>query len=417
MSAVLAQSVDAAARPAAPEPDAGPAVPLGIVIDTDATTRQFLSLILHGNGVDAETYADSRALTEDIARRNPDLIFLDVPIDSSEAMASLRLFGQIGYRGKVQLMSARGAAVLAQARSIGEQQGLEMLPTLRKPFETGTILKLLHEHKLGHPPTIAGRVDLEEALAKNWIEFWFQPKIDLRRKQLIGAEAVPRARHPAHGVLLPGAFLPGAKEGALATLFERAASGAVAAAARFAELGVTLQMSLDIPLSVIEKLPLAEIAHGARDKIVKWPGLVVEIAEDQAMTELGLLSALEEKLRPAGVRLALDEFGRAFSVLARLDKMPFVEIKIASNFIADCSADRVNAPLCKNVIDLAHNFGALTVACGIAKASDAVALVSMGCDLGQGFLLGQPMPEERFGALLRQRTRPKPRAETQLTEI
>jgi len=63
----------------------------------------------------------------------------------------------------------------------------------------------------------------------------------------------------------------------------------------------------------------------------------------------------------------------------------------------------MNAPLCKTVIDLAHNFGSVAVAVGIEKASDAVALVSMGCDFGQGFLLGQPMPEERFLSLLRQR--------------
>jgi EAL domain-containing protein (putative c-di-GMP-specific phosphodiesterase class I) len=55
------------------------------------------------------------------------------------------------------------------------------------------------------------------------------------------------------------------------------------------------------------------------------------------------------------------------------------------------------------VIDLAHNFGSIAVAIGIEKAADALALVSMGCDYGQGFLLGQPMPEERFLSLLRQR--------------
>jgi len=57
----------------------------------------------------------------------------------------------------------------------------------------------------------------------------------------------------------------------------------------------------------------------------------------------------------------------------------------------------------KTVIDLAHNFGRAAVAMGIEKAADALALVSMGCDFGQGFLLGQPMPEERFISLLRQR--------------
>ena len=103
------------------------------------------------------------------------------------------------------------------------------------------------------------------------------------------------------------------------------------------------------------------------------------------------------------MRLAIDDFGRGYSSLAKLGELPFAELKLDRAFVADCGSDRVNAPLCKTVIDLAHNFGRAAVAMGIEKAADALALVSMGCDFGQGFLLGQPMPEERFISLLRQR--------------
>ena len=84
--------------------------------------------------------------------------------------------------------------------------------------------------------------------------------------------------------------------------------------------------------------------------------------------------------------------------------LPFAELKLDRALVIDCGADKVNAPLCRAVIELAHNFGAVAAAIGIEKAADAVALVGMGCDVGQGFLLGQPMPEDRFIALLRQRT-------------
>ena len=89
--------------------------------------------------------------------------------------------------------------------------------------------------------------------------------------------------------------------------------------------------------------------------------------------------------------------------------MPFAELKLDRAFVTDAGTDKVNTPLCKTVIDLAHNFGAIAVAIGIEKASAALALVSMGCDYGQGFLLGQPMPEERFVSLLRQRATPQRR--------
>ena len=81
-----------------------------------------------------------------------------------------------------------------------------------------------------------------------------------------------------------------------------------------------------------------------------------------------------------------------------------IELKLGRTFVHNCGTDKVNAPICKTIIDLAHNFGSVAVAIGIEKAADALALASMGCDLGQGFLLGQPMPQERFMSLLRQRT-------------
>ena len=111
-----------------------------------------------------------------------------------------------------------------------------------------------------------------------------------------------------------------------------------------------------------------------------------------------------ELLRPAAIVLDIRLHGaESWDLLARLKQLPFAELKLDRTFVTDCSTDRVNAPLCKTVIDLAHNFGSLAVAIGIEKAADAQALTSMGCDIGQGFLLGQPMPEERFVSLLRQR--------------
>jgi EAL domain-containing protein (putative c-di-GMP-specific phosphodiesterase class I) len=94
----------------------------------------------------------------------------------------------------------------------------------------------------------------------------------------------------------------------------------------------------------------------------------------------------------------------------RLRELPFAELKLDRSFVTDCGTDKVNAPLCKTVIGLAHNFGAVAAAIGVKKASDAVALVSMGCDYGQGFLFGQPMPEERFASLLRQRAQGRAQA-------
>ena len=275
-----------------------------------------------------------------------------------------------------------------------------------------TIVKLLQDVKLGHPPAMAGRIDLAEALANGWIEFWYQPKIDLRRKQLVGAEAFARARHPTHGVLLPSAFMPGAKEAGLIALSELALSKALTAAANFGKLGVNLRMAVNVPVPALVKLDVAAIVQTYRPQFEKWPGLIIDVSEEQIVNDLALANDFTKRLQHLNVQLAIDDFGRGYSSLVRLKNLPFAELKLDRAFVADCGTDKVNAPLCKTVIDLAHNFGSVAVAIGIEKASDAMALVSMGCDYGQGFLLGQPMREERFVSLLRQRAGSQARAGT-----
>jgi EAL domain-containing protein (putative c-di-GMP-specific phosphodiesterase class I) len=415
MSAIAAQSSTVAATAEAHGDDAR--APLCFVIDTDASIRHFLSLILHGAGIDTEEFPDGQAVRAALARRQPKLIFLNIALESAAAIECVISLAHAGFTGAVQLMSGRGSAVLAHVKSIGEQHHLRMLPALKKPFETGVVLKVLQELRLGEPPTVAGRVDLDEALDKNWIEFWYQPKIDLRKKQLVGVEAFARARHPNYGVLIPSAFMPGASEGAVIKLSEQALDQALKASLNFSKLGVNLRLAVNIPINALVKIPVIDIVQSHRARFEKWPGVIIDIAEEQIVSDLPLASDITKKLAPLDVKLAVDDFGRGYSSLVRLKELPFAELKLDRAFVTDCGSDKVNAPLCKTVIDLAHNFGSIAVAVGIEKASDALALVSMGCDYGQGFLLGQPMPEERFISLLRQRANPRPKNAAAATAV
>ena len=399
-------SAPAEAEIASP-PLAPGSAPLCFVVDEESSVRHFLSLILHGSGIDTVEFPDGAALRKAMEQQGqtqpPNLIFHNISLESADAIESVVFLVKGGFRGNVQLMSGRGAAVLEHVKAIGLKHKLNMLPVLKKPFETDAIVKIIQELKLGTPPATATRLSLEEALNKNWIEFWYQPKIDLRKKQLAGAEAFARARHPDHGMVLPGAFMPGANEASLIKLSEMAITNALKAGLNFSKLGINLRIAVNVPVPVLIKLPIVDMVKEYRPTAEGWSGLIIDVTEEQIVTDLALATELTKKLERSNVRLAIDDFGRGYSSLVRLKELPFAELKLDRVFVTDCGTDKVNAPLCKTVIDLAHNFGSTAVAIGIEKASDAVALMSMGCDYGQGFLLGQPMPEERFVSLLRQR--------------
>ena len=377
--------------------------PICFVVDQEPSLRHFLSLVMHGAGIDTAEFADGAALREALGNKKPDLVFHDVSLESTDAIETVLALGKHGFRGPMQLMSNRGSAVLEHIKTIGVQNALHMLPVLKKPFETDALVKILSQLKLGIASNASVKISLSEAIASNWIEFWYQPKIDLRKKRLAGIEAFARARHPEHGVLLPGAFTTDASEGDLVKLAEMAMTSALKAGDKFAQLGVNLRLAVNIPIQALVKLPVVEIVKTHRPAADKWPGMIIDITEEQIIKDVPLALNLSMKFADSNVKLAIDDFGRAYSALTKIESLPFAELKLDRVFVTDCGTNKMNAPLCKTVIDLAHSFGSVAVAVGIEKASDAVALVSMGCDYGQGFLLGQPMPEERFISLLRQR--------------
>ena len=133
----------------------------------------------------------------------------------------IEALGKVHYAGAVQLMSVHGFVTLENIKKMGERNNLRMLPVIKKPFDAPTIRKILQTEKLGDQPSVAARIRLAEAHKKGWIETWYQPKINLRKKQLVGAEAFARMRHPEHGVLPPSAFMPGADEATLRALAEQ----------------------------------------------------------------------------------------------------------------------------------------------------------------------------------------------------
>jgi EAL domain-containing protein (putative c-di-GMP-specific phosphodiesterase class I) len=382
---------------------AGAATQLSFIIDSDASIRRFLSLLLQGHGIDTEEFADGHTFSDALRQRVPDLVFIEVGFETGDAAECLAALSAANYRGLIQLTSNRGASVLSQIKATGERDRLNMLPALNKPFETSLVVKMLQDHKLGQHTALAGRVDLGEALAKKWIEFWYQPKIDLRKKQLVGVEAFARVRHPEHGVLPPEAFIPAASDANLIALSELALGEALKASVNLAKIGVNLRMAVNMPVNALRQIAIVDIVQSYRPHFERWPGLLIDVTEEQVVADFELARDTAAQLAPMNVKFAVDDFGRDYSAVMRLADLSFAELKLDRSFVTGCGTDQTSAPLCKAAIDLAHSFGSIAVGVGIERASDALALVGMGCDYGQGFLLGQPMPEERFIALLRQR--------------
>jgi EAL domain-containing protein (putative c-di-GMP-specific phosphodiesterase class I) len=252
------------------------------------------------------------------------------------------------------------------------------------------------------------RIAIAEALRNHWVEIWYQPKIDLKRKCLAGAEALARIRHPELGVLLPGNFLPEVDEASVAELAQHALLATLCDWSMFEDAGFNLHLAINVPVGVLMKLPIAKLVAEYRPKSERWPGLIVEVTEDQIVRDIALARDIAGQLQVSDIQIAIDDFGAGYSSLSSLRELPFAELKLDRSFVLGCATDGTNAAICQTAIDLAHRFGSAAVAEGVENQADLQALMVMGCDFGQGVLIAPPMPKERFLELLRQRvTKPR----------
>ncbi|MGA6962388.1 MAG: EAL domain-containing protein [Xanthobacteraceae bacterium] len=254
----------------------------------------------------------------------------------------------------------------------------------------------------GEPPEVGnGPVGLADILDRGWLELFYQPKIELKTKRLVGAEGLVRARHPTQGLLNPGVFLPGASESDMLRLTERVIITALQDWQACAAAGIPLKLSVNVPVSALVKLPIAGILRQWRPRTSTWPGLIMEVTEDEIIHDLKIANEVADALREFNCTLALDDFGAGYSSLARLRQLPFSELKIDRSYVMNCHVDRVNAGLCETIVELARRFGLKTVAEGIETPHESHKLQGIGCDIGQGYLFGKPMPKAQLIGIIR----------------
>jgi EAL domain-containing protein (putative c-di-GMP-specific phosphodiesterase class I) len=396
--------------------------PIAFIVEDEPGIRQIICYSLHNFGIQTNEFEGAQAALDALKLQTPDMFFLDVSLKGSDAIDVIRGLAQHGYPGTVQLMSGKDPALLEEIRRVGERHSLQMLKPLQKPFRPEAIRSIvrdrLGEHIVapGRPAEAAPKTaaagpsaapSLDDFMRLKGLELWYQPKIDLKQRNLVGVEGLVRGHHPELGIFPPAAFLPAASEESMLKLSETIILTALADWTRFAEQGFTLKIALNVPVAALVKLPISAMVRENRPKSDRWPGLILEITEDQIVRDIPLAHEIATQLKIYDIVLAIDDFGTGYSHLARLRDLPFGELKLDRNLVANCGDDPTSAALCQTSIDLAHRFGTIAVAEGIEKNSELDTLLKMRCDLGQGFLFAPPLPLDRFVGLLKQRAQKK----------
>jgi diguanylate cyclase (GGDEF)-like protein/PAS domain S-box-containing protein len=256
--------------------------------------------------------------------------------------------------------------------------------------------------RLGASTQLEYRSELGSALANEQLRLVYQPMIDLRTGEVTGAEALVRWRHPTRGEVPPGEFIPVAeRSGLIKEIGNWVLHQAMAEAAGWQMRGrrlLTINLSAvqlraaDFVDQVGEALALARLDPACVLLEINESVLVDQI--DRAPESLG-------RLRDLGVLIGVDDFGTGFGSLSHLQRFPVDVVKIDREFVGVMATDREHGSLARMILHMTAGLGVTSVAEGIERPEQIVALRRLGCDVGQGNLLSPPLEVEvlrqRFG--------------------
>jgi PAS domain S-box-containing protein len=226
---------------------------------------------------------------------------------------------------------------------------------------------------------------------------YFQPLVTLRTGQLSGFEILARWKHPKKGIILPGQFIYAAEtDGWIGTLMQELLRAAFLSAP---VIPASLTLAVNVSPVQLRDLTLPrQIQAVAQQTGFSLDRLIIEITESALTDNLDHAQIIAKELKQLGCRIALDDFGTGYSSLLHLQSLAFDDLKVDRSFVGSMTVQRDSRKIVAAVIGLGQSLGLVTVAEGVETKEQAEMLLWMGCELGQGWLFGKPMPAEQLPA-------------------
>ena len=244
-----------------------------------------------------------------------------------------------------------------------------------------------------------GRLELLQRLAlalrRSEFELHYQPKVDLRGGEVIGAEALIRWRHPERGLLSPMAFLPQLQGSDLEQpLGEWVIEAALRQIEQWAEAGLAMKVSVNVSANHLMRPDFCErlAFRLAQHPSVSPSSLELEVLETAAIADIEQAVGILNECLALGVCFSLDDFGTGYSSLTYLRRLPVTMLKIDQSFVRDMLSNLEDLGIVQGVIQLAAAFHRDVIAEGVETLAHGAALRAMGCHLVQGYGIARPMP-------------------------
>jgi diguanylate cyclase (GGDEF)-like protein/PAS domain S-box-containing protein len=245
---------------------------------------------------------------------------------------------------------------------------------------------------------------LRRALAGQEFELHYQPKINLKTRAIIGAEALIRWKHPTRGSVPPAEFIPVAEDsGQIVPIGAWVLREACKQARAWTDAGLpSLTMAVNVSaMEFADENFLESVFTTLNETGMPASRLELELTESVLMKRAESAVSILQSLRNKGIRVAVDDFGTGYSSLSYLRKFPVDALKIDQSFTRQISSDGEDSVIVKAVIGMAHNLKLKVIAEGVETLAELQFLHAHHCDEAQGYHFSKPVPAEEFATLLK----------------
>ncbi|MCL7929240.1 EAL domain-containing protein [Halomonas llamarensis] len=250
-----------------------------------------------------------------------------------------------------------------------------------------------HERAVrGHHRSIAR---MQQALNNDEFVLFYQPKVNMHSGEVIGVEALIRWQHPDRGLLLPVAFLPDLQQHSLAiAVGEWVVHTAITQFCDWKEQGVHLPVSINIDGIHLQD---AGFTDWLQQTFSRYPSVApgdieIEVLESSALDDIHHVAGIMRRCQRFGAHFALDDFGTGYASLAYLRYLPVEQLKIDRSFVFHMLEKEEDLVMLKGILSLAKAFQRRVIAEGVETYAHAQALLTLGCQYGQGYAFARPMP-------------------------
>jgi EAL domain-containing protein (putative c-di-GMP-specific phosphodiesterase class I) len=372
-----------------------------LAFDDELDFLDLIETVATGVGFQVLTARTSAEFFDQLARRRPSLVVLDLQLPGMDGVEVIRNLARLAIDTGVLLVSGMDQRVLVSARQVGESLGLKMLGVLQKPILLEDLEALL-QTQLDSEARLRAE-DLRRGIDEMELVVHYLPKLvrEAQGWQIRGAEALVRWQHPRLGLLFPGQFLALAEgNDMIVAITDFVLSDAVRQAGLWREHGHSLGVAVNLSPRLVRDVGFPDrLSRLLREYDLPPELLTIEVTEASSLHDVELVTDVFTRLRVRGIALSLDDFGTGTSSITQLYRMPFTELKIDRSLVSELPHTQAAATVVTAIVELAHRLSLTVCAEGIETEEQFQFMDAAGCEAMQGQLISKAVPAAELESL------------------